>query len=79
MAVSITWLLPMNFSTRLAKIRKFQGLSQQRLADTAELYINQIRRYEAGSAQAIKKLSTITDINSKAGSHVRKSKSCEEP
>ena len=51
MVVSITWLLPMNFPTRLAKIRKSQGLTQQGLADAAELHINQIRRYETGSAQ----------------------------
>lgn len=51
MAVSITWLLPMNFSTRLTQIRKSQGLTQQGLADAAELHINQIRRYETGTAQ----------------------------
>ncbi len=47
----IYWILPMNFSTRLIQIRKSQGLTQQGLADAAELHINQIRRYEAGSAQ----------------------------
>lgn len=51
MVVSITWLLPMNFPTRLATIRKSQGLTQQGLADAAELHINQVRRYETGSAQ----------------------------
>jgi transcriptional regulator with XRE-family HTH domain len=51
MAVSITWLLPMNFPNRLAQIRKSQGLTQQGLADAAGLHINQVRRYEAGSAQ----------------------------
>ena len=51
MAVSIIWLLPMNFSTRLAQIRKAQGLTQQGLADAAGLHINQIRRYETGTAQ----------------------------
>jgi len=51
MATTITWLLPMNFSTRLLQIRKSQGLTQQGLADAAKLHINQIRRYEAGSAQ----------------------------
>ena len=51
MAITITWLLPMNFSARLLQIRKSQGLTQQGLADAAKLHINQIRRYEAGSAQ----------------------------
>lgn len=51
MAISITWILPMNFPARLLQIRKSQGLTQQTLADAAELHINQIRRYEAGSAQ----------------------------
>jgi transcriptional regulator with XRE-family HTH domain len=51
MAVSITWLLPMSFSKRLAETRKSQGLTQQGLADAAELHINQVRRYETGAAQ----------------------------
>lgn len=51
MAISIVWLLPMNFPSRLIQIRKGQGLTQQGLADAAGLHINQIRRYEAGSAQ----------------------------
>lgn len=51
MGVSITWLIPMNFPTRLIQIRKGQGLTQQGLADAADLHINQIRRYEAGSSQ----------------------------
>ena len=51
MAISITWILPMSFPIRLLQIRKSQGLTQQALADAADLHINQIRRYEAGSAQ----------------------------
>jgi transcriptional regulator with XRE-family HTH domain len=51
MVVSITWLLPMNFPKQLADIRKYQGLTQQGLADAAQLHINQIRRYETRSAQ----------------------------
>ena len=51
MAVTITWLLPMSFSAKLIRIRKSQGLTQQGLADAAGLHINQIRRYETGSAQ----------------------------
>ena len=51
MVVSITWLLPMNFSARLLHARKSQGLTQQSLAEAAELHINQIRRYETGASQ----------------------------
>lgn len=51
MGDSIIWLLPMNFPTRLIQIRKAQGLTQQGLADAAEVHINQIRRYETGAAQ----------------------------
>lgn len=51
MGNSIIWLLPMNFPTRLIQIRKAQGLTQQGLADAAEVHINQIRRYETGAAQ----------------------------
>ncbi len=41
----------MNFPARLTQLRKAQGYSQQRLADVVDLHVNQIRRYEAGSAQ----------------------------
>lgn len=51
MVVSISWLLPMNFPDRLTMIRKSQGLTQQSLSEAAGLHINQIRRYEAGTAQ----------------------------
>ena len=51
MVVSISWLLPMNFSTKLLKYRKSQGLTQQALSEASELHINQIRRYESGTAQ----------------------------
>lgn len=51
MVVAITWLLPMNFPKQLTDIRKSQGLTQQALADAAQLHINQVRRYETGSAQ----------------------------
>lgn len=51
MGTLITWLFPMNFPNRLTQIRKARGLTQQSLADAADLHINQIRRYEAGAAQ----------------------------
>ncbi|MEW5251566.1 helix-turn-helix domain-containing protein [Microbulbifer discodermiae] len=51
MAISITWLLPMNFPARLIRYRKAVGLTQQSLADAADIHVTQIKRYEAGSAQ----------------------------
>ena len=51
MGISITWLLPMNFPKRLIQLRKAQGLTQQSLADAADIHVTQIKRYEAGSAQ----------------------------
>jgi transcriptional regulator with XRE-family HTH domain len=51
MGISMFWQFPMNFSARLIQIRKAQGLTQQALSDASGLHINQIRRYEAGTAQ----------------------------
>ena len=45
------WFLPMNFPARLIQLRKALGLTQQALAEAAALHVNQIRRYEAGTAQ----------------------------
>lgn len=45
------WFLPMHFPARLIQLRKALGLTQQVLAETAALHVNQIRRYEAGTAQ----------------------------
>ncbi|EBW6362404.1 XRE family transcriptional regulator [Salmonella enterica subsp. enterica serovar Oranienburg] len=41
----------MNFPARLIQLRKTADLTQQELADMATIHVNQIRRYEAGSAQ----------------------------
>jgi len=43
MSVVTLWFLPMHFPARL--------MTQQSLASAAELHVNQIRRYEAGTAQ----------------------------
>ena len=51
MGVIFHWPVPMNFPARLVQLRKAQGFSQQRLADAVGLHVNQVRRYEAGSAQ----------------------------
>lgn len=45
------WFLPMHFPARLIQLRKANDLTQQALADAAPLHVNQIRRYEAGTAQ----------------------------
>jgi transcriptional regulator with XRE-family HTH domain len=45
------WFLPMHFPARLIQLRKTLGFTQQELAAAAELHVNQIRRYEAGTAQ----------------------------
>lgn len=44
-------IIAMHFSTQLLKIRKKQGFTQQTLADAVGLHVNQIKKYEAGSAQ----------------------------
>lgn len=41
----------MEFVKRLIELRKQQGLTQQGLADAIGLHVNQIKRYEAGTAQ----------------------------
>jgi len=43
--------LPMNFPARLVSLRKERALSQQRLAELVDLHVNQVRRYEGGTAQ----------------------------
>ena len=45
------YLLPMSFSAKLIQIRKSQGLTQKALSESADLHINQIRRYEAGTSE----------------------------
>lgn len=51
MSVATLWFLPMHFPARLIQLRKALGLTQQGLASAAEVHVNQIRRYEAGTAQ----------------------------
>jgi transcriptional regulator with XRE-family HTH domain len=51
MSVATLWFLPMHFPARLIQLRKALGLTQQGLANAAEVHVNQIRRYEAGTAQ----------------------------
>jgi transcriptional regulator with XRE-family HTH domain len=51
MGTAIQWLLPMDFSKRLSELRKIRGFTQQALADAITLHVNQIKRYEADTAQ----------------------------
>lgn len=51
MGTTIFWMLPMEFVQRLITLRKERGLTQQSLASAIELHVNQIKRYEAGTAQ----------------------------
>jgi transcriptional regulator with XRE-family HTH domain len=39
------------FQARLIQIRRHANMTQQTLADTAKIHVNQICRYEAGTAQ----------------------------
>lgn len=45
------WLIPVEFPKRLIELRKLRGLTQQAIADNIDLHVNQIKRYEAGTAQ----------------------------
>ena len=46
-----TWMMTMPFPERLAALRKQQGFTQQSLADTIEINVSQLKRYEAGTSQ----------------------------
>lgn len=50
MSTVLLFLHPM-FPSRLIRFRKEQGFTQQGLADAAQIHVNQIKRYEAGTAQ----------------------------
>jgi len=54
------WIIPMNFPARLIQLRKQHGFTQQGLADAIELHVNQIKRYESGTAQPT--LDTLTRL-----------------
>ena len=41
----------MRFPSRLIQLRKAAGFTQQNMSAAAEWHVNQIRRYEAGTAQ----------------------------
>lgn len=47
----LSGILLMSFPTRLIQLRRQHGLTQQALADAVGVHVNQIKRYEASSAQ----------------------------
>jgi len=49
--ISFWRVIAMHFPKRLLKIRKEQGYTQQSLADAVSMHVNQIKKYEAGTAQ----------------------------
>jgi transcriptional regulator with XRE-family HTH domain len=64
MQVGVNW---MEFSKRLAEIRKRRGLTQQNLADAVGSHVIQISRYETGKSQptleVLKKLAIALSVN----------------
>jgi len=61
-------LLSMDFPDRLVALRKNKGFTQQTLANSAEVHVAQIRRYEAGDSQptldVIRKLAIALNASS---------------
>lgn len=51
MGTSILWFLSMDFPKHLVQLRKERNMTQQALADAIGLHVNQIKKYEAGTAQ----------------------------
>ena len=70
MAYLYHWLATMSFSARVNSLRKQKGLTQQGLADTSGIHVQQIKRYEAGHAQptaeALKRLALALHVTSDA-------------
>jgi len=66
MGYLIRWVSPMSIGARLIALRKEKGLTQQEMADEIGLHVNQIRRYESGSAQpsleALKKIAVTMSV-----------------
>jgi transcriptional regulator with XRE-family HTH domain len=66
MGYLIHWVSPMSIGARLIALRKEKGLTQQEMADEIGLHVNQIRRYESGSAQpsleALKKMAVAMSV-----------------
>ncbi len=56
----------MSIAARLIALRKEKGLTQQEMADKIGLHVNQVRRYESGSAlpslEALKKIAVTLSV-----------------
>ena len=63
---SINWFLAMNLHKKLVQLRKTKGLTQQQMAEAAEIHLTQVKRYEAGSSQpsleALKKIAVALGV-----------------
>ncbi len=66
MGYSVWIVSPMSIAARLITLRKENGLTQQEMSDKIGLHVNQVRRYESGSAQpsleALKKIAIAMSI-----------------
>jgi len=51
MGVITMRLIPTSFPVQLVQLRKERIYTQQALADAINLHVNQVKRYEAGTAQ----------------------------
>jgi len=60
------WTLLMSIRERLIALRSERNLTQQEMADTISVHVNQIRRYEAGATQpsldVLKKIAVALSI-----------------
>ena len=60
MGVLGMWMIPMYFPKHLIQLRKQNNFTQQQFADAVGIHVNQIKRYEAGTAQPT--LDTLTRL-----------------
>lgn len=67
MHILITPLCPMSLSARLIQLRRERDWTQQDVAAQVGLHVNQVKRYEAGSAQpsleGLKKLARAFSVS----------------
>ena len=67
MVSTVQWFRVMSIASKLIQIRHERSLTQHQMADLVDLHVNQIRRYEAGSAQpsleALKKIARALSVS----------------
>ena len=65
--ISFWRIIAMHFPKRLVTLRKAQGYTQQSLADAVGMHVNQIKKYESGTAQptlsALIKLAQVLHVS----------------